>query len=45
MVFGVVVVALGGVVVVRLLDGGEWGSVGGNIGLIFRPTYTHMYFL
>ena len=44
MVVGVVVVALGGVVVVRLLGGDGLGSVGGTIGLIFSPTYTYMYF-
>ena len=44
MVVGVVVVALGWVVVVRLLGGGGWGSVGGGIGLIFSPTCVHMYF-
>ena len=44
MVVGIVVVALGGMVVVRLLGGGGWDSVGGTIGLIFSPTYAHMYF-
>ena len=44
MVVGVVV-ALGGVVVVRLHCGGGWGGVGGTIGLIFSPTYPHMHFL
>ena len=38
------VVALGGVVVVRLLGGGGWGSVGGTFGLIFSLTYAYMYF-
>ena len=44
MVVGVVVVTLGWVVVVRLHCGGEWGGVGGTIGLIFSPTYACMYF-
>ena len=44
MVVGVVVVTFGGVVVVRLLDGDWWSSVGGTIGLIFSPTYAGMYF-
>ena len=44
MVVGVVVVALGGVVVEVALWGG-WGFVGGTIGLIFSPTYACMYFL
>ena len=44
MVVGVVVVALSGVVVVRLLGWGGWVSVRGTIGLIFSPTYAHMYF-
>ena len=45
MVVGVVVVALGGVVVVRLHCGDGLGGVGGTISLIFSPTYTYMYFL
>ena len=44
MVVGVVVVALGGVVVVRLQCGDGWCGVWGTIGLIFSPTYTYMYF-
>ena len=43
MVVGVVV-ALGGVVVVRLHCRGGWGGVGDIIGLIFSPTYAFMYF-
>ena len=34
-----------GVLVVRLHCGGGWEGVGGIIGLIFSPTYAHMYFL
>ena len=41
---GVVVVALGGVAVVRLHCESGWGSVGGTIGVDFSPTYTYMYF-
>ena len=44
MVVGVVLVALGRAVVVRLHCGGGWGGVGGTIGLIFSLTYTYMYF-
>ena len=44
MVVGVVMVALGGVVVVSLHCRDGWGGVGGTIGLIFSPTYTYMYF-
>ena len=39
------VVAFGGVVVVRLLGGGGWGSVGGTIGLVFFWSHlcTHVF--
>ena len=44
MVVRVVVVALGGVVVVRLHCWDGWGGVGGYISLIFSPTCMHMDF-
>ena len=44
MVVGVVVVALGGVMVVKLHCRGGWGGIGGTIGLICSPTYAYMYF-
>ena len=42
MVVGVVVVALSGMVVVRLHCWAGWGGVMGTIGLIFSPTYAYM---
>ena len=40
---GVVVVALGGVVVVKLHCGGGWGGVGGTIGLLVPLMHTCIF--